>query len=131
MGNSEKNAYQYCIKELKNVFPQNAPSNMLRKFNARFKKDETGKLREWPKIEENKIKELFEEAKQAMETTMEQFKRIYFPTGVTKMEELVRGKDDFDLNKTPTMEDLLRQEDFQQEPDAAMKFRRTTTSISI
>lgn len=71
LGKSEKSAYEYCIKELKNVFAQNAPSNLLRKFNARFKKDETGKLREWRDIEENKIKELFEESKQALETTME------------------------------------------------------------
>lgn len=46
------------------------------------------------------------------------------------MEEVARGKDDFDLNKTPTMEDLINLDD-RTEPDAAMRFRRTTTSISI
>jgi len=81
---------------------------LLRKFNARFKKDENGKLREWRAIEEAKINELYQECRQALETTLEQFKRIYFPTGVTRMMEEPRGKDDFELTQTPTMEDLLK-----------------------
>ena len=33
---SEKNAHEYCIKELKSVFQQNANQNLLRKFNEHF-----------------------------------------------------------------------------------------------
>lgn len=60
---SEKNAHEYCIKELKSVFQQNANQNLLRKFNEHFKKDETGKRRDWRAIEEAKIREHFEESK--------------------------------------------------------------------
>ena len=36
---------------------------MLRKFSDDFKKEEDGKRRDWLKIEEEKIKELFETCK--------------------------------------------------------------------
>lgn len=90
LSKSEKNAYDYCIKELKSVFASSAPQSLLRKFNTSFKKDEQGKLHEWREIEESKIKELFEESKTIVDTVMEQFKRVYFPTGITKMEEIKR-----------------------------------------
>ena len=129
LGKSEKSAYEFCIKELKNVFAQNAPGNMLRKFNAKFKKDEGGKLREWRDIEETKIKEIFEESKLASEAVFEQFKRVFFPTGITKMEETPRPQEDFDNSRaTVTMEDLLNDEG---NLGTGGGFRRSRTSISI
>ena len=83
---SEKNAHEYCIKELKSVFQQNANQNLLRKFNEHFKKDETGKRRDWRAIEEAKIREHFEESRQKVNTVFEQFKKIFFPTGITQIE---------------------------------------------
>ena len=87
LSNSERSAHEYCLKELKNVFQQNANQNLLRKFNDYFKKDETGIRREWRDIEEAKIKEHFEESKRKVDTVFEQFKRIYFPTGITQIKK--------------------------------------------
>ena len=44
---SEKNAHDYCIKELKSLFQQSANQNLLRRFNEHFKKDESGNRCEW------------------------------------------------------------------------------------
>jgi len=59
---------------------------LLRKFNEYFKKDETGKRRDWRETEEGKIKEIWDDSKNKIEVIMEQFKRIQFPSGITKME---------------------------------------------
>ena len=48
----EDRSYDFCVKELKSAFATSAPSSLLRKFNAAFKKDENGKLREWNAMEE-------------------------------------------------------------------------------
>ena len=130
LGKSEKDAYDYCIKELKSVFSSSAPQSLLRKFNNSFKKNECGKLREWREIEEAKIKDLFEEKKKVMDSKVDQFKRIYFPTGITKMEESKRSKDD--SQKTVTMEDLMDNPDCDNEDfNNDGGFRRSRTSISI
>ena len=132
LSKSEKNAYEYCIKELKSVFASSAPQSLLRKFNTSFKKDDQGKLREWREIEEAKIKELFEENKKNVDTVMEQFKRVYFPTGITKMEEIKRQQTN-DSRNTVTMEDLMEQDPIADggEGDFAGGLRRSRTSISI
>ena len=68
---SEKTAYEFCVKELKNVFAQSASTNLLSRFKTYFKKDEDGKLREWSAIEEGKIREYFEESKTRIDTLLE------------------------------------------------------------
>ena len=55
----EVRSYDFCVKEMKSAFSSSAPQSMLRKFNASFKKDENGKLREWNAMEESKIEELY------------------------------------------------------------------------
>ena len=60
---------------------------MLRKFNDQFKKDETGRRREWRDIEEAQIRELFEESKRKVDSVFDQFKRIFFPTGITQIDK--------------------------------------------
>ena len=40
LSESEKTAHDFCIRELQTVFKQNANTNLLRKFNEHFKKDE-------------------------------------------------------------------------------------------
>mmetsp|Transcript_33525 Transcript_33525/g.44175 ORF Transcript_33525/g.44175 Transcript_33525/m.44175 type:complete len:106 (-) Transcript_33525:695-1012(-) len=55
LSSNEKSAYDYTVKELKSAFASAAPQSLLRKFNASFKQDENGKLREWNAIEEKKI----------------------------------------------------------------------------
>ena len=85
---SEKTAYDYALSELKVVFRQNANQNLIRKFNEYFKKDENGKRRDWRSIEEEKIKEVWDSSKLKVEALMEQFKLIFFPQNVTKIDEL-------------------------------------------
>lgn len=83
---------------------------MLRKFNDHFKKDENGKRREWRDIEEAKIREYFEESKRKVDTVFEQFKRIFFPTGITKVIQTPGGGMN-DMNKSTgsmSMEELIR-----------------------
>ena len=128
---SEKTAHEYCISELKIVFRQSANQNLLRKFNDHFKKDETGKRRDWRETEEGKIKEIWDESKNKIEVIMEQFKRIHFPSGITKIDSV--EDDDFDdlspSFETPTMEDLIKQTaDTMPQTD---QFRRSKKTISI
>ena len=83
---------------------------MLRKFNEHFKKDENGNRREWKDIEEAKIREHFEESKRKVDVVFEQFKRVFFPTGITQIEkEKVSEMPDLGLNSsTKNMEDLIK-----------------------
>ena len=67
LSSSEREAHSFAVKELKNVFAQNAPQSLLRRFNKYFKKDEAGKLRNWKDIEEKKITEIFEQSRQKVE----------------------------------------------------------------
>ena len=71
LGKNEKSGYEYCIKELKNVFAASAPQSLLRKFNKSFKRDENDKLREWRDVEEAKIKEYFETSKKMVDEIFE------------------------------------------------------------
>ena len=130
LGQSEKMAHEYCLSELKIVFRQSANQNLFRKFNDTFKKDEAGKRRDWREMEEGKIKEIWDDSKKKIEVVMEQFKRIYFPTGLTKMDQSLSDDEaDAHNQSTPSMEDLIRQN--QQEMPVTDQFRRSRTSISI
>ena len=71
LSKSERSAHAYTIKELKSLFQQNSNLNLLRKFNDHFKKDESGKRREWRDIEEAKIRELFEESKKKVDSVFD------------------------------------------------------------
>lgn len=110
LSKSERSAHEYCLKELKNCFQQNANQNLLRKFNEHFKKDENGNRREWKDIEEAKIREHFEESKKKVDVVFEQFKRVFFPTGITQIEkETATAMPDLGLNNsTKNMEDLIK-----------------------
>lgn len=134
LSKSEKQAHAYCIKELKVVFQQNANQHLLRKFNDSFKKDENGKRREWRDVEEAKIKEFFDESKRRVETLFEQFKRVFFPTGITQIEREKPGLND--SQKTFSIEDLANNPDLAKEEGQGsnadgMGFRRSRSSIAI
>lgn len=49
--------HQTTVEVVKRLF-RDINTNLLRKFNKLFKKDEVGKNRNWREIEENKIREL-------------------------------------------------------------------------
>ena len=123
---SEESAYDFIVKELKSTFANAAPQSLLRKFNSVFKKDENGKLREWNAMKEEEIEQLYKNTKQSFEGKFEQFKRVFFPQGITKMgvEEL---KDD---TVTPTMEDLLEDGEICAQPNPKRDSLRKSISIS-
>lgn len=52
---TERSIYDTCIAELKSAFQTQTNQQLLRQFNEKFKKDENGKQRNWPGIEEEKI----------------------------------------------------------------------------
>lgn len=54
-------------------------TNLLRKFNKHFKKDEQGKNREWRDIEEGPIRELWAKCKAALLEVIAEFKYIQLP----------------------------------------------------
>ena len=64
LNEAEKDTFDFTVTELKSIF-NNSPVNVrfLRKFNAGFKRDEEGNPRDWRKVEENKIKELYDKCK--------------------------------------------------------------------
>jgi hypothetical protein len=54
----DNHLYQHATDYIKRVF-RDINTNLLRRFNKDFKKDENGKTREWRDIEEPKIRELW------------------------------------------------------------------------
>ena len=60
---NEKDAYDFTVQEIKIIFRQNASTNLLRRFNDDFKKDDNGGKRDWRKIKEEQIKEIFDVSK--------------------------------------------------------------------
>jgi hypothetical protein len=56
---------------------------LLRKFNEIFKKDDEGKQRTWPDIEEAKIKEIFDKCKERVIVLLDEFKKISLPKSLT------------------------------------------------
>jgi hypothetical protein len=63
-----------------------------------LKKDENGNPRTWPKIEEEKIKEIFDTSKANVVVCLEEFKKVVYPKNVTEMVP--------DMNETPGGESL-------------------------
>jgi len=60
LSKGENLIYEICERELKAVFRGQTNQQLLRMFNEKFKKDEAGKARNWPEVEEAKIKELYD-----------------------------------------------------------------------
>lgn len=125
--NNESSGRDYTIKELKSVFANEAASSLIRQFNKKFKKDESEKLRDWPKIEEAEIQSLHKECKESVEKLFDTFRKIIFPSNITKMEELPGDPNASNTSAAPTMENLISEEvNF----DAKRLQRMSTISIS-
>ena len=60
-------------------------------------------------MEEAKIEELFKTCKETFDAKFEQFKRVFFPQNLTKMEEMALPSNDDTI--TPKMEDLLNDDE--------------------
>lgn len=52
LNESEKESYQFTVGEIKIIFRASTNTNLVRKFNDDFKKDEKGQRREWKDIQE-------------------------------------------------------------------------------
>lgn len=52
---------------------------LVRVFNEYFKKDDTGKSRDWQQIEEQKIKEIFDVSKTRVVLLLDEFKKVGLP----------------------------------------------------
>lgn len=73
------------MRELKAVFRSQTNPQLLRMFNEKFKKDEDGKTRNWPDVEEGKIKELFDVCKAQITECLDQFKLVILPKNITSL----------------------------------------------
>lgn len=74
----KKNVYNYAADYLKKLF-SDINTNLLRKFNNKFNKDENGKNRDWKLIEENEIKDLHLKVKEEVGKMIDDFKYMKIP----------------------------------------------------
>ena len=74
----ETTLHQYTADYIKRLF-RDINTNLLRKFNKDFKKDEQGKNREWREIEEPAIRELWAKVRAQLLDTVQDFKYIRLP----------------------------------------------------
>ena len=75
MQSLEQTLHQFTVDYVRRLF-RDINTNLLRKFNKLFKKDEGGKNREWRDIEEAKIRDIWGNCRKQMTTVIEQFKYI-------------------------------------------------------
>lgn len=66
LSQTEQESYAYSSNEIKSVFRSQTNQSLLRAFNELFKKDGKGKAHEWRDMEEQKIKEIFDSARDAL-----------------------------------------------------------------
>jgi hypothetical protein len=76
----EAQLHQFTVDYIRRLF-RDINTNLLRKFNKLFKKDETGKNREWRDIEEGKIRELWANIRTEMGALINDFKYIKLQRG--------------------------------------------------
>lgn len=78
MDQLEKSIYSFSTDYIKKVF-RDINTNLIRRFNQLFKKDEQGKNRDWRAIDEGQIRDLFAKIKTQMEEVINEFKYIKIP----------------------------------------------------
>lgn len=96
MSKNEGNIFAFTNSEVKIIFKQ-MNGSLLSKFNDSFKKDGSGKIRDWREIEEDQIKELYEQSKETIVELLDEFSRIELTKGITNRDSLITpGGDDDD-----------------------------------
>ena len=96
----ETSLNQYTADYIKRLF-RDINTNLLRKFNKDFKKDEQGKNREWREIEEPAIRDLWAKVRAQLLDTVQDFKYIRLPkafmteTLLNNSEISAQGSDEF------------------------------------
>ena len=76
----ESTLHQFTVDFIRRLF-RDINTNLLRKFNKLFKKDETGKNREWRDIEEGKIRDLWSKTRADMSSIINDFAYIKLSRG--------------------------------------------------
>lgn len=71
----ETSLHNFTVEYIRRLF-RDINTNLLRKFNKYFKKDENGKNREWRDIEEGKIRDLWQKCRAEMAEIINDFKYI-------------------------------------------------------
>lgn len=74
----DKTLHQFTSDYVRRLF-RDINTNLLRKFNKIFKKDEAGKNRDWRDIEEGKIRDLWSKCRAQMHEVITHFKYICVP----------------------------------------------------
>ena len=72
---------------MKQVFRSQTNPGLIRKLNDIFKNDDKGKQRNWPDIEEAKIREIFDVCKVKVLVLLDEFKKISIPKAQTVLQE--------------------------------------------
>jgi hypothetical protein len=73
--------HTYTADYIKRLF-RDINTNLLRKFNKDFKKDQNGKNREWRDIEEPIIRDIWAKVRAVVLATIDDFKYIRLPKAV-------------------------------------------------
>jgi hypothetical protein len=81
MNTLDTNLNQHTSDYIRRLF-RDINTNLLRRFNKDFKKDENGKNREWRDIEEPKIRELWQKIRANMLEVINEFKYIKLDRGI-------------------------------------------------
>ena len=84
---------------MKSVFRSQCNPNLLRRFNETFKKDDKGNQRNWPDVEEEQIKELFEKSKAEVALCLDEFRKVVFPRYLTSMETPDAPSESFEVQE--------------------------------
>lgn len=97
LSKNENNIFSFTNSEIKIIFKQ-MNGSLLSKFNDSFKKDSSGKIRDWREIEEDQIKELYEQSRESIIEILDQFSRIELTKGITSRDALTTpgGEDELD-----------------------------------
>lgn len=81
MSTLDQNLYQHTTDYIGRLF-RDINTNLLRRFNKDFKKDDSGKNREWKDIEEPKIRELWQKVRAQLLEVIASFKYVMLPKGL-------------------------------------------------
>jgi hypothetical protein len=100
-------------------------------FNEKFKKDEAGKARNWPDVEEGKIKELFDVCKAQITECLDQFKLIILPKNVTTFELIQEGTPDGEQISRDDLEFAMGQEMVKMKRTSSLSNTRLLTEEEI
>lgn len=76
LSKNEQHSFDYAVTEIKLVFRSQTNGALVRVFNDYFKKDDTGKSRDWQQIEEQRIREVFEASKTKVMLLLDEFKKV-------------------------------------------------------